>query len=438
MYPLSILRIAGLNYQTPMAEIILKNPNFLKLTYDAQQKIIFDNYYVYSDSFSKSMRLIGHQCSEIIYDFEILQKNWAREQKVLFNCDQWQADILIQQIAYYKPDVLFFQDVGPIPQNIRARLKERFPFIKIVAMHKGYPHPPSLVKDFDIIFAGYPDLEKLYKNTGMRVELLYHGFDDSILTKLQKKPAPYDFTFVGSSGYAQGLAHAQRYWMLVDLLQKSPLLTWIEDEAGPKNPNAGHISHQTVTKIISLVNQLDGKTLQKMRRMNLIKNYRFGKRIDKVLDNLIKSKQVEMGSHMTETYPRPDSPLRKKFPQKCNPARYGIDMYNVLYNSKITFHCSTNAAPGQAGAMRLFQATGTGACLLTNNGDNMPDLFIDNKEIVTYSSIEDCISKVRYLLENDDVRKKIAAAGQKRTLKDHTIMNRCKKVDQVLQECIKN
>ncbi len=38
------------------------------------------------------------------------------------------------------------------------------------------------------------------------------------------------------------------------------------------------------------------------------------------------------------------------------------------------------------------------------------------------------------LFEHDDVRRQIAAAGQRRTLKDHTIMSRCQQIDEVLQK----
>ena len=58
---------------------------------------------------------------------------------------------------------------------------------------------------------------------------------------------------------------------------------------------------------------------------------------------------------------------------------------------------------------------------------------IDN-EIVTYKSIDECIEKVKWLLKNPLESKKIALAGQARTLKDHSVENRVKIVDQALRE----
>mgnify|MGYP001162396018 CR=1 FL=1 len=42
--------------------------------------------------------------------------------------------------------------------------------------------------------------------------------------------------------------------------------------------------------------------------------------------------------------------------------------------------------------------------------------------------------KIEYLLENDEERLKIARAGQKRTMSEHTVANRCERVHQVIEE----
>ena len=74
-----------------------------------------------------------------------------------------------------------------------------------------------------------------------------------------------------------------------------------------------------------------------------------------------------------------------------------------------------------------------GACLLTDNGRNINDLFEPGKEIVTYSSVDEAVEKVTYLLDHEDERAEIARAGQKKTLMDHTIFNRCQLIDDVIQ-----
>lgn len=81
----------------------------------------------------------------------------------------------------------------------------------------------------------------------------------------------------------------------------------------------------------------------------------------------------------------------------------------------------------------MFEVTGVGSCLLTDRGNETAHLFVPDEEIVTYSSIDECIEKVNYLLNNESVRIKIAQKGKARTLKDHTVMNRCQQVNEILQ-----
>jgi spore maturation protein CgeB len=45
----------------------------------------------------------------------------------------------------------------------------------------------------------------------------------------------------------------------------------------------------------------------------------------------------------------------------------------------------------------------------------MPELFDIDKEVVVYKSIEECVEKVKWLLNNKAECKKIAEAGQKKT-----------------------
>ena len=124
------------------------------------------------------------------------------------------------------------------------------------------------------------------------------------------------------------------------------------------------------------------------------------------------------------------------FPGYCHPPVFGVDMYNVLRQSKITLNKHTDAAGSSVANMRLFEATGIGTCLLTDTGENMSDLFEEDREVVTYTSVDECIEKAEYLLEHDEVRRQIAEAGQRRTLKDHTMKNRCEQIDKIIQKML--
>ncbi len=109
-------------------------------------------------------------------------------------------------------------------------------------------------------------------------------------------------------------------------------------------------------------------------------------------------------------------------------------MYNLFSGSKIVLNYHVGVAGNYAGNMRLFEVTGIGSCLLTDNKKNMSDLFDIDNEVVVYDNAEDCIRKANWLLEHEENRKQISAAGHARTLKSHTIENRCGLIVEILND----
>ena len=74
--------------------------------------------------------------------------------------------------------------------------------------------------------------------------------------------------------------------------------------------------------------------------------------------------------------------------------------------------------------MRVFEVTGSGACLLTEYKDNISDFFEIDKEVLTYIDQDDCIKKIKWINDHPEEVKQIAIAGQQRTLKNHTYHQR--------------
>lgn len=99
---------------------------------------------------------------------------------------------------------------------------------------------------------------------------------------------------------------------------------------------------------------------------------------------------------------------------------WGIEMFKVLYHSKMTFNCHGDIAKEHAVNMRLFEATGMGTLLITEYSENIEKFFIPGKEIVCYTSKEDALEKIRYYSKNDSERKSIAKAGQKKVVENYS------------------
>jgi spore maturation protein CgeB len=83
--------------------------------------------------------------------------------------------------------------------------------------------------------------------------------------------------------------------------------------------------------------------------------------------------------------------------------------------------------------MRLFEATGAGAMLITEAAPNLADYFEPGHEVVTYDGPADLMEKLRHYLEHDEERKRIAAAGQARSLRDHSYGKVIARLSEILE-----
>lgn len=443
-----IVRIAPLHYGPLTTGLYDANPSLASESYADQQSLLFQASNVYGDGFSKAMRSIGHDANEILYDSPALQKTWAKENGVRYTTDQWQTEIALAQIEDLRPEVVYFQGVS-LPYPVRKDLKRRFPFIRLVVVFKGYPGGFGELADVDLLFVSSPSMVDRYAAAGLSPQLLYHAFDDAILEKMdvnghREQGHEYDFSFVGSSGIGYGRGHQSRYWALVELAKKTNLELWVHERAKKtrrpegrskvqlKLPRAKIYLYRLRKKVIGVVGTdvlkaiLSSRLLPSRPRRWILEV--IGQKREAVERNHLDAKAVEQEL--------PTVPLNQMFPHRCHSAVFGLDMYGILRRSKVAFNCHTDAEDRCVGNIRMFEATGMGSCLLTDTGENMSDLFEEDREVVTYSSIDECIEKIGYLLEHHEVRREIAEAGQRRTLRDHTVTRRCQQIDQVLQEML--
>jgi spore maturation protein CgeB len=119
----------------------------------------------------------------------------------------------------------------------------------------------------------------------------------------------------------------------------------------------------------------------------------------------------------------PTSPLFGRI----GPALWGREMYALLRRSQITLNHHGDV-PAFANNMRLYEATGMGCLLVTDYKDNLHEMFEPEQEVVTYRDAAECVDKILFYLDerNSTIRERIARAGHKRTLQQHTYRARMK------------
>lgn len=127
-----------------------------------------------------------------------------------------------------------------------------------------------------------------------------------------------------------------------------------------------------------------------------------------------------------------DSPVRKHYHGEI----WGLEMFQVLRNAKIALNRHIDVANRFANNMRLYEATGVGTLLITDYKDNLHEMFIPGKEVVAYHDANEAVEQISYYLAHEEERKEIAAAGQKRTLKEHTYFHRMTEMVEIVKKYI--
>ena len=125
----------------------------------------------------------------------------------------------------------------------------------------------------------------------------------------------------------------------------------------------------------------------------------------------------------------PGSPIRRRYHGEA----WGLDMYAVLSRAKMCLNRHIDAAEGHANNMRLYEATGVGAALITDRGRNLSELFAPGREVATYGGIEELVAETERLMADGGARLALARAGHQRTLGEHTYAGRIPELAALLE-----
>ena len=356
-------------------------------------------------SIRSNLNKLGNDTYEIIANAEPLQSAWANEHGVSSRGET----LLLEQLKFYKPDVIFFQDSLSFNYSFIRDIKRNVPSVKKIVGWCCSPFTKQQLENFklfDFVCACSPKFVDVLKNVGVKTYRLNHAFEPSLLPRVQKENdyPESDFIFIGSF-IGNTDFHNERIKLIESLINKNINLSLYTNLP---NDNSLYIFGQKVGYLF----------------------YNFLKSVG--LNNLALSLPlIKKVARLTETPRRIN--FSDEFKQAANPTPlYGIEMFKALARSKIGFNSHGGIAGDYAANVRLFEVTGVGSCLLTDHKKNMTDFFEPDKEVVTYRSSEECIEKVNWLLSHPNELKEIAIAGQKRTLRDHTFEKRAGELHEII------
>jgi spore maturation protein CgeB len=366
-------------YPTFLAAHYAASPGLQRRSYEEQRDALMARRFGTSDAYSYHLRRLGHEATEIVANSEPLQLAWAREHGV--------ARKLLRRAGGILP--------GP------GRALARRSILVGVALAQIERFQPDVVYLQDLWFFGVRTLASLRRQRRLLVGQLA-----SELPPLRRLRS-LDLVTTALPQYVErfrGLGIEAEYFQIAFYERVLESLRRLEIEARPQSSR----SHG-----LTFVGGLSPKLYAEATRK---------------LEQVARELPVDVWGFGTDDLPA-GSPIRGRYRGEA----WGLDMYTVLAQSRITLNRHGEVAGGYAANMRLFEATGVGALLVTDGGTNLPELFDPGREVVAYETEDELIEKLRHYIEHDGERQTIAVAGQERTLREHTYERRIGELAEMLE-----
>jgi glycosyltransferase involved in cell wall biosynthesis len=353
-----------------------KYPNLKKISYDSQLNFLLDQSFGTSGFSAYNLRKLGWQSGVIVANDEILQKRWAKEKGLKVKGNRLLSKLQTLPYSY--------------------KILGRPEWTQQIALEQIKHERPDVVYCHDLSVLNTETLKEVKKYSRLLVGqiasplpsdeyLRQYGLIISSFPHFVKK-----FRKMGINSEYQKLAFESGILEKVSEQERKYDITFV----GSFSPY-----HQKGTKF---------------------------------LEEVARHYPIHVWGHGLE-FLSPLSPLRKNFHGQA----WGLNMFKIFAQSKIVINRHIGVSGNYANNMRLYEATGMGAMLITDKKKNLNDLFKVGKEVVKYKNAKDLKEKIDYFIKNDEERKKTAEAGQKRTLKDHNYKVRMEELMSIIGKYLK-
>jgi spore maturation protein CgeB len=406
---MKLLKVTTL-YTSYIAKFYRKNPGLESRSYGEQKSKLDFDAFGWADFWANALPSVGYSVFEVSANVEALQKAWASENDVEFGLD-WLHEIVAAQINSFRPDVLFMEDYTHFSASWIREIRASNPSIKSVIGWCGAPFDDaSVFSAYDVVLSCIPELVGIFRKLGHRSEHLHHAFDPRVLLRIPADRNPsIDLSFVGQITRGR-LQHERRLRLLEELANEFPV--------------------QIYSALGDITLRQEVKTLARKAGFRAIEFARTLGMPDRFI------RKFPLIGRGVDWKVKPESGKIPSLMNFVKPSVFGLDMFATLRDSELTLNNHIDVSENSASNMRLFEATGAGACLVTDWKPNLSELFDSENEVVTYRTAEECAEKIRWLLRNKQRANAIAEAGQKRTLRDHTFLKRAPELDRFIRKTL--
>jgi len=348
-------------YKKYLFDFYAKHPQVSTLGFSEHRGEIFNDHFGWPAEITNYINKQGIGAELIIVNAEMLQKQWAAENKCNgYSEADWERQIVFAQIKRFKPDIVW---IGALFNYCGAFVKSILPYCKKVIIWVGSPFLETIDSTgISVLLTENPNTFRRIHDRFERIIVTKPGFNENILPEINAVEKNIDVSFIGGISHL----HAKRARILASLIQHNIDIKVFADIRNTCQPCSDKRYNDDVA-IIEAVNK---------------------------------------------------GPV------------FGLDMYRTMSASRITLNVHIDNAQQNAGNMRMFEATGAGACLLTEHANNIDELFVPHEEILTYHDEAETVAILKEKLAKRDEVASIAHAGQRKTLSQYTISRMFEEIKQ--------
>lgn len=391
----SFLKITSF-YKEFLNNYYRSNPHIIEKDYSEQNSHLMAEGYGYSDFFPKYIQKnYSIRSREIIHNAWHLQQAWAWENSSRSVGDE----LLLEQIKSMQPEVVFIQDSSNFDAGYIDRIRSEVKSVRLLIGHCCAPYNDRNMEAFSRYNLMLACSEKFFgelRKQKINCYLFPHAFEASLVPENRSQTPPEnDIIFIGSMLYRREF-HQRRIAYVEEILK-----------------------HRLPLQMFGIIEE-DSWHLLKIKQLAYL--------LIKALE-IAGIKGFQGNRSLRKIAQLKDMPVKTRYTALIKEnlkgdVLFGKQMLNEISRHSVGFNIHGDLAGDYAANVRMFEVAGAGALLVTDHKKNIRDLYEPDVEILTYSSIEECIEKLKWAIGHPVEAGRIAAAGQKRTLIDHSVERR--------------
>lgn len=400
-------------YPDYVRQFYTTRPELLGESFGKQRAALNADGFGWNGAWNGPMSRAGHDYLEISVNVRALQVAWLRESGQGKGTPAWKTSIPLMQIKEFQPDVILTDDLRNFSRDWYRALRVSVPSIRGIV---GFLTSPSVdlgtLRECDIQLCLLKhDVDRINRSGG-RARVFLHGYNtemDRYLSPAGESSGKLSFcgSILRGPGYhimrASVLEYLVKARVPIDIYAPEYELSRARDFVRTGLGQTLHVAMRSAAGA--------GIPRDRLRRIPLV------------------GKAANWREPPTRQY---SSRLRPAL----RPPAYGVSQLRAMRRSAATLNIHGDVAGDEAVNVRLFEATGAGACLLTDFKSNLHKLFDTDSEIATFSSPEECVSKAKWLLNHPKDAIAMATAARARVMREHTLDHRMGTLESAMQEAV--